>query len=98
MYNINKKVLKALRRLAAELPPIKMVACVLNSEMKGDEVLLTGLKLNDGEEIDPEGDYTFKNPLIREVNHLLRLKKIYKKHGGYEVILYCENIKNQTDH
>lgn len=97
MFNINKKVLKQLRRLAAELPEVNRITSMDKKLITGKEALLTGLTPPEGEKFVPEQEYLMNVPTYALVNHLLRLKKAYRKHGGTGAIGYCEKIYTQTE-
>lgn len=97
MLNINKKVQKQLRRIAAELPPVGIRSPQLQS-ITGEDLKLTGIPenfhLKPGDIKDNEV-YKIKIPLEREVNHYKRIKELYKKLGGSAVINYCDRVKRR---
>ncbi len=88
---MNRITVKALDVLADFLPD-RMQHSTYQKTLKGEDAILAGTLEIDGEKVDPEKDYVVQNNLFREVNHKLRMKKAFKKHGKKGVIHYCKKF------
>jgi hypothetical protein len=87
---MNKQTLKIIDQLSKRLQPETYHASDINTKITGEDVLLTNCKEINGEEVVFERDYTCKVPLIRKINHKLRMKKAYNKNGKAGLMLYLK--------
>ena len=93
--HISKKLLQEFRAAANELPVLHYQTKI-GQVLKGSELMLTGIKLENDAAIDPEKLYTIKTPQLWEINHYRRMKRVYSDfmHLGHarayeEVKEYC---------
>lgn len=83
MKQLTKKVLKELRKVAAELPPLEYVVKEV-AHLPGKELKLTGISPDEFDGIDDNEVYEIDNPAYYQWNHYRRMKRIYLaelKHG-----------------
>lgn len=84
-----KAKLKAIRRIAAELPEIHVKAMGVPAAITGAELLKKGMtKLPSGELIDADSIYKKNQVIDRQINHHRQMKKLYNKHGAAGVRMY----------
>lgn len=90
---MNKAELKAMRKLAKEMPPIVLEK---TQHLKGSEINI--LKDQNGDPIDKDKFYLFKRPEVMTYReHCQRLKKYFKKFGKDEyVVKYMTWAHNQN--
>jgi hypothetical protein len=87
---MNKELLKQINMIARNLPTMAYTAMMYPSKITGEDVLLAGTKEIDGEEVDILKEYIIKTPLIRDVDHVKRLKEAYKRNRRAGVIAYLK--------
>ncbi len=87
---MNKKALQIISKFSQELPAIQYTAAIYNSKISGTDVLLAGTKQINGEDVDTEKQYSCKTPLIRDIDHKKRMKRIYNKRGKIGLITYLK--------
>jgi hypothetical protein len=85
---MNKTALKHIDKIAKKLPQKFFTAAMQPKKISGKDAILAGHKLIDDKPIDPEAVYILKIPVNREVDHKLRMKKIYKRRGKIGIITY----------
>lgn len=89
----SKQIEKLLKEIASTLPD-SIYETLEMQQIKGDDVVQTGLKLLNNEEVIPEKIYEFKSPVYHTVNHFNRLKRAYKAKGIEGVNNYLDKIKS----
>ena len=86
---MKKAILKRLNEIAKNLPNETFLASYEPIEITGHDCILAGTNEINGFPVDPDKQYLVKVPLIREVDHIRRLKEAYKAQGRAGVIHYC---------
>lgn len=99
---MKKAIVKQLRKLAAELPPLQMLR-ETSTRLYGTDILKEFLERNPGktvdecttalgEQIEPDKWYTFKQKEPVPVNHLNNLKSLVKQHGPKAISQYVAEV------
>lgn len=84
-----KAKLKAIRRIATELPEIHVKRAGVPDVILGAELVKKGItKLPNGEYINTEAKYKKGTVVDAPVNHHRQMKKLYNKHGAAGVRSY----------
>lgn len=81
---MKKNIIKQLRKIASEIPVAYYEVNVYKT-MIGEEA-----QQHVEEKLDPETKYTLTFTSQREVNHLRRLKKYFKKYGEEGIKMYLD--------
>lgn len=98
---LNKQILKELRLIAYALPTT-YYEVKEGIELSQSQVLDMGINEIEGKEIDLSKKQRIIQNIdaVRQVNHVLRIKRVYKSKGHEGVKLYCEQVmemyKQQT--
>lgn len=82
-----KHVNKILKNIADRLP-VQRYAYPQTYTVLGCDIEQSGLKIPEGMEIEDDKEYHFKDAAYKDVNHLRRIRKAYKKGGKKEVFKY----------
>lgn len=85
---MNKTALKYVSELSKHCPTILEQSCVEKSWWTGSDLLLSGVQ--NQQNLKPDELYPVPYPVLREVNHKIRLKKQYKRHGKNGIINYLK--------
>ena len=87
---MNKTALKIINNISKELPVQMFTAAIERRRLSGADAILANQKEIGGKPVDPEGNYIMKMPVRRNIDHKLRMKRIYKKRGKVGLITYLK--------
>jgi hypothetical protein len=94
---MKKKIAKQLGQIAETLPTVTMLTHEKHL-MKGEDMIINGqTELKDGKPIIAGKAYINPMPVIMEVNHKRRMKKLYKKFGPGVIPNYIKAVENHVN-
>jgi hypothetical protein len=89
-----KSKIKAIKRLAANLPAMTMQAMV-TTKLTGSELIETGVKEVNGEPVQYGKSYLRKAIKTVPVDHVKHMKKMYDKHKAQGIMGYVSAIRER---
>jgi hypothetical protein len=87
--------LKKINRVAREMPIVKRNT-IETHFVKGDELIASygTNKMPNGEIIDPEKVYRQQMPVIAEVNHKRKMKRMFNQYGYDGIVMYMQAVED----
>jgi hypothetical protein len=96
MHHLTQRQENLIKGLASKLQP-ETYAVKDMCSIKGEDVLLAGTDMMDGEKVDPEKEYQMTLPRYHEFNHLRRIRRASKKSGFSGFWLYIKKYIPAND-
>jgi hypothetical protein len=87
-----KAKFKKLRRLASEMPVIK-VGQIVGERISGAELYKSGVEKVEDKPVNPHATYTKKKVIEKPLNHTRQMKRMYNKHGIGGVREYVQAVQ-----
>lgn len=87
-----KGKLKQIRKLAAQMPEIK-IGHVVGQRITGAELHKGGVETVDGKPVDTDGTYSKREVVQVPLNHNRKMKALYNQHGAAGVHGYMNAVK-----
>lgn len=86
-----KKLIKEIRRRAAEVPAVELFRTEKHY-VKGAELIAQGTEEVEGQPINPDKIYLQHMPVVIHANHSRRMRKVFKKHGNEGLLAYYDAV------
>ena len=94
MLTVTKKILKQLKKNAASLPltfyEASRKGIMIGREILADKELMAA---RTDQTVDPQQIYEIEKKILKSVNHLSRMKKIYIHEGDAGIEKYCKDVQ-----